>query len=270
MKSASHGSSSLITRLARAIFSKRLWAYLRARARGTATSRVRGVSITFPVMAGSWSAFGRILEAPHKEPATQQWLAHIAEESPGATLWDVGANIGLFTLLGARLGLNVVAFEPLLTSQQLLQLALPLNGVGESVVAIPVGLSDRTRTATFAIRSAHPGITGSSIGVDIKAARYRITTVTMAGDDVRSMLTEPFNAPTAIKLDVDGIELQILDGLCDTLASSELRHVMVEEVAHESRMASKLAPFRFRISHEENTTPRRPGKHVNRHFVRSD
>lgn len=90
----------------------------------------------------------------------------------------------------------------------------------------------------------------------------------MAGDNVRKMLAEPFNAPTAIKLDVDGIEPQILEGLPDTLASSELRHVMVEEVAQESRIASMLAPFGFRLVHEENTDPRRPNEYVNRYFVR--
>lgn len=158
---ASHVNSPFAIRAARAFFSNRLWAYPRARVRGSATSRVNAVSITFPVVAGSWSAFGRILRAPHKEPATQRWLANIAEESPGATFWDIGANIGLFTLLAARLGLNVVAFEPLLASQQLLQLAIPLNGVGDWVVAVPVGLSDRTRTANFSIRSAQAGIGGA-------------------------------------------------------------------------------------------------------------
>ena len=166
------------------------------------------------------------------------------------------------------MGLKVVAFEPLLASQQLLQLALPLNAVSESVVAVPVGLSDRTGTATFDIRSAQAGISGSSIGVELQAPQYRVTTVTLVGDDARKMLAGPYNTPTAIKLDVDGIELQILEGLRDTLASSELRHVMVEEVEQESRIASMLAPFGFRLAHEENTSPSRPGNEVNRYFVR--
>lgn len=242
--------------------------YLRWRLRGSATARVSGVSIVFPIQSGSHSAVGRILGAPHKEPATQQWLAGIAEESPGATLWDIGANIGLFTLLASKLGLKVVAFEPLPASQQMLQLAVAMNGVNDAVIAIPIGLSDLTRIETFYILNASAGISGSSIGFDINSAQYQVMTLAMAGDDLRRMLPERFGSPSAIKIDVDGIESKILSGLRATLVSEELRHIMVEELADESRIAGILSPFGFTLENEENTTPLKPCEYVNRYFKR--
>lgn len=244
--------------------------YLWARLRQSQTVIVRGVAIEFPIVGGTYSAFHRVLEAPQKEPATQQWLEDISRTHPGATLWDVGANIGLFTLLAGRMGLNVVAFEPLLTSQQLLQLSVPLNGLEESIVSIPIGLSSHTSTTDFFIRSPRAGVSGSSMGVSIAAPQYRFATLAMSGDDVRKLLPSRFNSPTAIKLDVDGIELQILEGLKETLATESLQHIMVEEDEDEANVASVLAPHGFRLTHEENTTPRRPGMYVNRYFSRTD
>lgn len=209
----------------------------------------------------------RIRGAHRKEPATQQWIAHIAEELPGAALWDIGANIGLFTLLAGKLGLKVVAFEPLPSSQQMLQMAISLNGINESVVAIPIGLSDRTQTMPFYIRSPNAGVSGSSMGVDIKSA-YRISTLTMAGDDISDVLPAAFACPTAVKIDVDGIELEILEDLRRTLKSEIVQHLMVEEHVHGSQVSDFLRPLGFSLVHEENTAPRRPTEYVNRFFRR--
>ncbi len=265
---ALHTGKNLFLRALTRFSIPRLLAYLLARLRGSHTSVVHGVAITFPIVAGTYYAFGRVRGAPWKEPATQRWLEGIAEDHPGAVLWDVGANIGLFTLLAGRMGLNVVAFEPLLTSQHLLQLSIPLNGLERSIISIPIGLSHRTSATDFYIRSARAGISGSSIGVNAGKSQYHVTTLSMSGDDVRNVLPNRFCSPTAIKLDVDGIELQILEGLRDTLALQSLQHIMVEEAEHEAHVASVLAPHGFKLTHEENTTPRHPGMLVNRYFAR--
>lgn len=247
-----------------------LFIWWSSRLRAHAAVNVSGVTIVFPVTSDSFSAFGRITGAHQKEPATQRWLLDIASESPGGTLWDVGANIGLFTLLAGKLGLNVVAFEPLPLSQQLLQRAIVMNGLNDVVVAIPLGLNDQTVVGPFFIRSPRAGISGSSFGTDLNGSQYYVQSFALAGDDLARILPDAFRWPTAIKVDVDGIEAQILGGLRETLARTSLRHVMVEELAQETHIGEILGQYGFVLNHEENTTPHRPGRHVNRYFERLD
>ena len=77
----------------------------------------------------------------------------------GATVVDVGANIGFHTLLAARLvgetG-RVIAFEPNSENCRLILLGLHKNGLG-NVALYPVGLSDRAGLAFF---STHLGSNG--------------------------------------------------------------------------------------------------------------
>lgn len=239
-----------------------------ARRRRHIEVRVHGVPIAFPVVPGSLSTFGRILEAPRKEPATQSWIAQVAQETPGGTLWDVGANIGLFTLLGGSLGLRVVAVEPLPSSLHILLLSVALNNLEQDVVIIPLGVSDTTGPVSLHVRNPNAGITGSSIDVEIRDPATSVSTISMTGDSLQPLLPEPFQDPVAVKLDVDGIELRILDGLRGPLSGDRLRHVMVEEKASDSEVGRFLGRYGFHLTHEENTNPTRPGRNVNRYFER--
>ena len=44
-----------------------------------------------------------------KEPETLEWIDSIGKEE---TLWDIGANVGLYSMYAAQKGLKVLAFEP--------------------------------------------------------------------------------------------------------------------------------------------------------------
>lgn len=209
-----------------------------------------------------------MLEAPHKEPATQRWIAEIAAESPGATFWDVGANIGLFSLLAAHRGLNVVAFEPHVGTQRLLQLAVAHNDLDESIVIVPFGLTDHSGIDRMFVKDPSAGITGSSLGAPVGHPDHHFTTLVMRGDDVRTMLPPPFDMPTAIKLDVDGIEPRILSGLQATLGNERVCHLMVETAATDADLRESLESFGFLQTHEEPTNLMRPGRNVNRYFRR--
>jgi len=79
----------------------------------------------------------------------QVYLAHGVELGPGAVVFDVGANIGLFALyagLGWR-GVEVHAFEPIPSSFEKLRRNTERYGLGAYLY--PAGLSDKARTASF-------------------------------------------------------------------------------------------------------------------------
>jgi len=62
---------------------------------------------------------------------------------PGDIVFDVGANIGVFTLCAAQHGAEVYAYEPIPATFGLLQQNIHLHGYDKTAQAINIGLSDR-------------------------------------------------------------------------------------------------------------------------------
>ena len=81
-------------------------------------------------------------------------LLSVAEEfvASGNSVWDIGANVGLYTLPSARAvgpSGQVVAFEPMPRNLGFLRRHLTLNGL-EGVMVRDVAVSDATGTLTMA------------------------------------------------------------------------------------------------------------------------
>src|SRR5690348_12226910 len=83
-----------------------------------------------------------------KEPWTVQWLER--EVTPGDVLYDVGANVGTFSLVAAvARGASVVAFEPGYANYARLCENLALNSCSDRVLTVPLALSDSNRDVQF-------------------------------------------------------------------------------------------------------------------------
>ncbi|HEY1332413.1 MAG TPA: FkbM family methyltransferase [Actinomycetota bacterium] len=133
---------------------------------------------------------------------------------PGDVLYDVGAHVGFYTLLGARtVGPKgrVVAFEPFPRNLAFLRRHLRLNRVANAtVVAAAVG--DAAGTAAF---SEGPGadrpttaVAASSMGRLDPGGPHAVPVVRL--DEVVDRGDVP--APTALKIDVEGGEVGVLAG----------------------------------------------------------
>src|ERR1051325_5936164 len=73
------------------------------------------------------TAAGRALTILTKQPATIQWIDSFL---PNSVFWDVGANVGVYTLYAARRGAaQVVAFEPAAVNYFLLAAHCEANGL---------------------------------------------------------------------------------------------------------------------------------------------
>ena len=76
-----------------------------------------------------------------KEPETLEWIDGLPE---GCVLWDIGANVGLYTVYAAlRKKCHIVAFEPSVFNLELLSRNLYLNGLHQQVTLLPLALSDK-------------------------------------------------------------------------------------------------------------------------------
>ena len=170
----------------------------------------------------------RVASFSTKEPETLDWIDTIPADS---VLWDVGANIGLYSCYAAKtLGIRVFAFEPSVFNLELLARNIYLNQLVDKVVIIPLLLSDSIKTSTLNMTSTQWGGAlssfGENYGDDGKALNkvFDFSSVGLSMDETVGLLKIP--PPTHIKIDVDGIEHLILLG-----GQSVLQHV--KEVAIE-------------------------------------
>jgi FkbM family methyltransferase len=163
-----------------------------------------------------------------KEPETLAWLDGIPK---GSVLWDVGANVGLYSCYGAKArGCKVIAFEPSVFNVELLARNIFVNGLTGSVTIFPLPLSDRLGQNTLNMTSTLWGGALSTFGQDygydgaVLDKRFEFRTVGLTLDDCLTRLGLP--APDYLKMDVDGIEHLILAGGAEVL--SKVKGVSIE------------------------------------------
>ena len=172
-----------------------------------------------------------------QEPDTVSWIEAMPEDG---VLWDIGANIGFFSLYaGAVLGGNgvrVVAFEPAAASYGVLNRNIEGNGMDGRIVAYCVALAGATKAGRLNMGAAGQGTaagswyngfettTGSMI--DNIDTVFRQGSVGFSIDDFVRMFRPPL--PTHVKMDVDNIEADILRGGRRTLSAGTVRSMIVE------------------------------------------
>lgn len=189
-----------------------------------------------------------------KEPETLDWLRDNLRE--GDVFYDVGANIGLYSLYAAKLrpACRVFAFEPESHNFGSLCGNLLLNRV-ENVTPCFFPLSNHEELAPFYVYDLQPGGALHSLGrpSSLRDGPPLLKTGTIAVTIDALVSRYGLPAPNLLKLDVDGNEEQILDGAAAVLASRSLRSIVVEATwPHERASArswveSKLGPHGYHL-----------------------
>jgi FkbM family methyltransferase len=163
-----------------------------------------------------------------KEPETLDWIDSILK---GSVLWDIGANIGLYSVYAAkRRGCRVWAFEPSVFNLELLARNLFMNGLTDQVCIVPLALSDKLGASKMRMTTTEWGgamsTFGQGFGWDGKAIRqvFEFQTVGLTMEDaVRNLSIPP---PDYIKMDVDGLEHLILKGGAELLRG--IKGILIE------------------------------------------
>lgn len=160
-----------------------------------------------------------------KEPQTIEWLKTFED---GKVLWDIGANVGLYSICAATLGAKVVAFEPAVNNLEWLARNISVNNTVHPITLFPVALFSNDGLGDFEQRNTAWGgahNTFSKFHETSDSIILRYTTVGMSIDTIVELkLVEP---PDYLKLDVDGHELAILRGGKNTLCKY-VQEVLVE------------------------------------------
>jgi len=158
-----------------------------------------------------------------KEPETIAWIDAMPA---GSVLWDIGANVGCYSIYAAKRGVRVIAFEPEAENFAALNANIRLNGL--SIMALPIALAERTRIDTLRLSAVGSGAALHCFGTNLDYRRKTFTPAFEQGCVAFSMdeLSRRLGRPDFVKIDVDGIEGAIVKGGADTLP--HVQGVLVE------------------------------------------
>lgn len=207
-------------------FGKRLWETTLLRLRDAADrysiETVRALGLEARFRCGTPQEMGR-LRTVGGEPVILDFLR--TRVKTGDCFYDVGGNIGFYSVLAAELvGATgaVVAFEPEAVNFSRLQANVLLNDL-HNVIACPFALSDHTGSANLRLQSHNAG-EGAHALVD----GDRDGTIVFLFTLDSAIKTFNLPPPNHVKIDVETHEEPVLAGMIETLASPALRSVVVE------------------------------------------
>lgn len=136
---------------------------------------------------------------------------------------DVGANVGLYTLFAAASGAEAVAVEPHPANLESLTANLERNDITATVIR--GALADRAGHAELYEAAEEAGAGTHTFAPDQVSETTR-TVQTYAGDELIEAGDMP--QPSVAKLDVQGAEYQVLQGLEEALTDSAFRTIYCE------------------------------------------
>ena len=165
------------------------------------------------------------------EPPVQEALRRLL--APGAVFYDIGANVGFFTILGARLvgsGGRVVAFEPVPACARAVGRNIALNDFAHAEIreAAVGAVSGRDRLLVVGEASwSHLASTGrhADVRAEIEVSVVAIDELVRAGE---------IPPPDVVKIDTEGAELQAIAGMRATI---EAHHPAIVCELHDTNEA---------------------------------
>jgi len=145
-----------------------------------------------------------------------------ASIEPDDVVWDVGANLGVFSLLAADRAVDgrVVAFEPFEPTARRLRENVDLTDPFAPVDVETVALWNDTGWTALGVDRLELGTQTPTL--DPRPGQDETIAYQVPGDD---LVDDGRQAPDVLKVDVEGAELPVLDGLDQTLADCRLVYV---------------------------------------------
>ena len=189
------------------------------------------------------------LHSCKKEPETIKWLDGQLRKDD--ILFDVGANVGAYSLYAARvIGVKVYSFEPSPSTFRLLLENIHLNKLSEKIIPFNIPLSSSSEMKIFKYSSLDSG-SASHAGLEeseTPQATINQPVLTVTLDDLISRYQ--IEQPNHIKIDVDGHELDILKGAMQVLQNPTLKSVQIELTKKDhnyNTIVDLLLGLRFKI-----------------------
>lgn len=170
-----------------------------------------------------------------KEPETIDWINNFKD---GRIFWDIGANIGIYSIYAASKfkNLKIISFEPSTSNTRTLSRNISINNFEDKIKIFPIALCDKPNILSkFNENKFCEGWSGSTFEKDFDANGKKLIKKNIKnkyyifGTSINDLLNKKvLKIPNYIKIDVDGIEHIILRGAKNFLKHNSIREILVE------------------------------------------
>ena len=169
-----------------------------------------------------------------KEPETLEWIDSF-EKKDKIIFWDIGANIGLYSIYSVLRNENVstISFEPSTSNLRVLSRNISINNLENKIKILSAPLSNKENQ--FLTMNEGDFVEGGALNTfgenydfagelfDSKM-KYKIL-----GTTIKNLLDNNIlEIPNYIKIDVDGIEHLILEGAGKYLKDKRIKSLSIE------------------------------------------
>ncbi len=179
-----------------------------------------------------------------KEPETIAWIKSFNNRE---AFFDVGANIGIYSLYCATLypDSQICAFEPDNNNFSRLLENIRINNFSNILPSRTI-ICEKTGQKDFIPFSDEIGSSGGQM-CDTDGVGWTCSTI----DDL-IIYSFDFPDPDHIKIDIDGQELKIVQGMKETLKTARLKSVLIEIGQDRDEIISAFIKNGFTMKNEFN------------------
>ena len=160
-----------------------------------------------------------------------EWAGHVTrgilqafKRYPNASFLDLGANIGLQSLVVARTGRKVVAVEPKLETVKRLHKSVNLNNFTNKITLVKNAVSDKRRSLTLYADGFNQG--ASSVRYRPAGTIHQEQVETIVFDDLLEVLG--YEKEVVIKMDIEGSEARALNQSQRFFSSLKVQAIFME------------------------------------------
>ena len=170
-----------------------------------------------------------------KEPETLQWIKDFKSQKNEILFWDIGANVGLYSIYAACLheNIKIISFEPSVLNTNILARNISENKLNEKIIINQIQLTNKENSflemkESFVEEGASLSTFGEKFNYEGKDFKSKIN-YKIFGTTINYFIENKIlSIPNYIKIDVDGIEHLIIEKADKVLESDDLKSVLVE------------------------------------------
>jgi len=191
-----------------------------------------------------------------EEPMLLNWIDGFTKED---CFYDIGANVGSYSLYAAQRGVPTFAFEAEINNMQLLCDNIVLNRLSATCTPMPVALGDVSGLDVFYLKSFSKGDALHSVGrpsylLSDTSGVITLSILVARLDDLVASFGLP--RPTKLKIDVDGNEFKVIKGALDVIATADEIYVEIDHKQPEHVEALNLLSSRGFVVREKESIGR--------------
>ena len=197
-----------------------------------------------------------------KEPETLEWIDSF-EKKENIIFWDIGANIGLYSIYNTLKNKNskTISFEPSSSNLRVLSRNISINNLENDIKIFPMPLTNKENL--FLTMNEGDFIEGGALnsfgekfdfeGKEFKSSmKYQVI-----GTSINYLIkNDILEVPDYIKIDVDGIEHLILDGANEYLQDKKIKSLSIEInenfIEQYEEVLKIMKENNFKILHKKN------------------